>query len=152
MGIYDMKAECLKHLRNICDYKYPAHGNLATAFAALQKACSSRRWALESSMETEAGLEQWVSVLDAAWETFKEKSAPVRGRDGSVMPQHPDDNNLRAYVNTQITLCKVEAAKMQQYRKVEREGLRQPENDRDVTSVDHLGIHGLLCKLHALVV
>ena len=68
------------------------------------------------------------------------------------MRQHPDDNNLRAYVDTQITLCKVEAVKMQQYRKVEREGSRQPENDRDVKSVGHPGIHGLLCKLHALVV
>ena len=116
-----MKAECLKHLTNICDYKYPAYGDLATALKALQTACEGRRWALESSMETEAGLEQWVSELDTAWSAFKKKSEPAWGRDGSVMPQSDNDNNLRAYVDTQITLCKVEAVKIQQYRKVERE-------------------------------
>jgi hypothetical protein len=111
MGIYDLKAACLACLRNVCNYQYT--GNLATALKTLQEKCMSRRWAMESSMETEAGLVQWITELDAALVEFQKATKPERGRDGSVMPQHPDEDNLRAFVDAQIASCKNKALKMQ---------------------------------------
>lgn len=114
-----MKAACLQFLRNVNEYKYTG-SSLAPAFADLKKACESRRWAMEASMVTEAGLVQWVSDLETAWNTFGTKSKPVVGRDNSVRSQHPDDDNLRAFVTTQITACKAKAEEMQQYRHHEK--------------------------------
>ncbi len=111
MGIYDLKAECLTFLRNVCNHKY--EGDLAEQFNTLQVACESRRWAMESSMETEAGLVRWLSELDAALVAFQKATNPIRGRDGSEMPTPLKDRNLRAYVDNQIASSKAKAVEMQ---------------------------------------
>jgi hypothetical protein len=68
MVIYDLKAECLTFLRNVCNHKY--EGDLAEQFKTLQAACVSRRWAMEHSMQTDADLVQWISELDAVLTVF----------------------------------------------------------------------------------
>ena len=115
MGIYEMKAECLECLRKVCNYEYT--GMFKDALKALQAECETLRWGRESSMETVAGLEQWVSALDTAWTAFKNESKPVRGRDGSVMPEHPDDQKLRAFVDAQISESKTKTVEMQKYKR-----------------------------------
>ena len=97
MGIYDLKAECLTPLRNVCNHEY--EGELAAQFKSLQAACESRRWNLESSMETEAGMVQWISELDAALAAFQRATRP--------------EDNLRIYVDKQIAASKAKAVDMQ---------------------------------------
>ncbi len=98
MGIYDLKAKCLEPLRNVCDHRY--EGELAAQFKKLQAACESRRWNLESSMQTEAGMAQWISELDAALTAFQNATRP--------------GDTLRVYVDKKIAANKTTAAKMQQ--------------------------------------
>ncbi len=74
MGIYDLKSECLTFLRNVCNHKY--EGELAEQFKKLKSTCESRRWAMESSMETEADMVQWISELDAALAAFQKATRP----------------------------------------------------------------------------
>jgi hypothetical protein len=111
MGIYELKAECLAFLRNVCDHKY--EGDLGEQFKTLQAACESRRWAMESSMETEVGLVRWISELDAALAAFKKATSPIRGRDGNEMRTPLEDRTLRAYVDNQIASSKAKAVEMQ---------------------------------------
>ncbi len=98
MGIYDLKAECLAPLRNVCNHEY--EGELAALFKTLQAACESRRWNLESCMETEAGMAQWISELDAALAAFQNDTRP--------------EDTLRVYVDKQIAASKKKAVEMQQ--------------------------------------
>ncbi len=97
MGIYDLKVKCLAPLRNVCEYKYT--GDLAEHLRTLQEACYSHRWNLESSMETEADMVQWISELDAALEAFQRATQP--------------EDTLRIYVDKQIAANKAETVKMQ---------------------------------------
>jgi hypothetical protein len=108
--MYELKAECLACLRSVEEYEY--RGNFAGALKTLQAACESRRWTLEASMETEGGLAAWISALDAAVGSFQKATAPERGRDGSVMPEHPAQEKLRAHVDKELAGCKAKAEEL----------------------------------------
>ena len=130
MGMYDLKAECLTPLRNVCNHEY--EGELAAQFKTLQAACESRRWNLESSMETEAGMVLWISALDAALAAFQRATRP--------------EDTLRIYVDKQIAASKAKADEMRWY--LHRKELRAAQTPTSLPP--HAHIETLLGQMKAL--
>ncbi len=130
MGIYDLKAECLTPLRNVCNHEY--EGELAAQFKELQAACESRRWNLESSMQTEAGMAQWISELNAALAAFQRATRP--------------EDTLRVYVDKQIAASEATALEIKQSLRAEERAAAQ----KPTSLPPHAHIETLLCQMKAL--
>ena len=106
---------------------------LAEQFKTLQAACENRRWAMESSMETEAGMVQWISELDAALAGFQKATRP--------------EDNLRINVDKQIAASKAKAVEIKQSLHTKETTLAEK---RATSLPPHAHIETLLGQMKAL--